>query len=168
VRLNSPFGTTPIVSLEVAAVTGDSANVCGSGGTGTCTNQSDASIFDLGIAGVDRVEALSFAYSNYIQALCSVSSRPDFGTGSPGEGTRPKACTDPADTAAFNVVAGLSETDETRNIAGYQQADLEGVLRFIGHNICELHFETDADPGDIGFGPEMFCQTPPEWAPLSP
>lgn len=165
IRVDNPFGDVAILSLEITAVAGDCGN-------GACNNQSDASLFDIGIEAVDRVQALSFAYEKYLRADCSSSSRPDFGMGAPGEGTRPNICTNdvsdlvPFDSAAFNEInGGIVE----RNIAGYQQADIEGVLLFIAHNMCELDFGTDIDPGEIGFtGLDSFCTVAPEWAVVPP
>ena len=156
-EVGAPFEDEAIVSLDVTAVTGEPSSSCDG-----CSNQSEASIYDIGIEGVDRVQALSFAYSNYLRALCHVSTRPDF-SDAPDE-TRPKLCTDEAiasQPAEFNLVSGVVE----RNIAGYQQADLEGVLRFIAHNICELDYGTAANPGGVTLADGGFCETVPEWAP---
>jgi len=163
VRVIDPFEGALIMSLDISAIAGDPSAGCPS-----CSNQSDVSFLDIELGAVDRVEALSFAYQHYLRALCSVSTRPDFGMGM-GAGTRPNICTNDvlelivSDPPAFNEI-GMPAGVE-RNIAGYQQADIESVLRFISHNICELDFITDIDPGEIGFGAGQFCQVPPEWAP---
>lgn len=159
-RVEDPFQGAAVVSLEIAAVEGDPA--CGS-----CNNQSDASIYDIGIEAVDRVQALSFAYTNYLRALCPVSTRPDF-AGTVGMETRPHLCnveSIASEPLEFNDLATMGPVDVERNIAGYQQADLEGVLRFIAHNICELDYGTAANPGGVDLAPGGFCETVPEWAP---
>tara|TARA_R110002049_G_scaffold138781_14_gene299251 strand:+ start:8936 stop:11833 length:2898 start_codon:yes stop_codon:yes gene_type:complete len=161
IRLQQPFGNRAVQSIELTAVTGDP-----SAGCPTCSDQSDFAILDLTFAAVDRVAALAFAYRNYLQALCPVSTRAEYGSGSV-DGTRPKLCANTvANTAAFNDV---NAAVASRNLAGHQQADIEGVLRFIAHSICELDYNTRIDPAGIGFDSnagESFCRVTPEWAPL--
>ena len=164
VRLNSPFGNRAILSLDITALPGTPAASCPS-----CSNPSDFSVAEIGVGMPDRIGALAFAYRNYLEALCPVSTRPDA---SATLGTRPQLCDSGPDTDAFNVVTTAvppGGIPEPRNLAGHQQADIEGVLRFIAHNICELDFDTTVNPAGTVLGPDGFCGTRPEWiAPATP
>ncbi|HNP35505.1 MAG TPA: hypothetical protein PKK10_06605 [Woeseiaceae bacterium] len=159
VQLNQPFGDRAIMTLEITALAGEESDACPS-----CNNQSDFALLDLTFAAVDRVQALAFAYHSYLEALCPVSTRASYSPTN-NSGTRPKLCGSATPSpAAFNLVT--APPIASRNIAGAQQADVEGALRFIAHNICELDYNTDIDPAGIGFSqPGQFCRVKPEWSP---
>lgn len=136
IEVISPFGNAIVKSLtyEPVAVTGP----CNNGGS--CTNQSDGSIYDIKIAVVDRVDALALAFQGLLESLCPVSTRVDG---------RPALCTSGPFVSDFNTIG-----QGARNFAGRLQVSAESLGRFVGHNICLL---------DPAFDGGSFCTTPPPW-----
>ncbi len=150
-----PFGgDTLIVGLRFEAATDKS---CGSG---AC----DGSLLNLEVEIPSRIDNLALAYNGLVKALCPVADRPDFVTGGT-DPSRPKICGtgNGPFPSVFNTPGGTVESP--RNISGDLQATTEALARFVSHNICQLDFTTDVDPGEIGFGTgDSFCTTPPEWS----
>jgi len=143
-RVTNPFGDEDFVSLKFEPQRVDYANGCPNGGS--CSNQSDGSVYDLEIAVVDRIDALKFAYDGLRASLCDTSTRPDA--------KRPPECGGAGPFVGdFNIANG-------RNTAGRLQIVAESFARFITQNICLL----DETPG---FDP-AFCETPQPWSDIAP
>jgi hypothetical protein len=142
-----PFGNKSMTSLTFEAST---ANDCGSGGC-------DGSLSDIEVEIPSRIDNLAYSYNGLLKALCPTSDRPNFVGGDPTP-SRPKLC------AATSPNPFAFNSPGRRNMSGELHATTEALARFISHNICQLDFSTDVDPGDIGLGAGEFCTTPAEWS----
>ncbi len=142
-----PFGNEAVTSLTFKVST---ANDCGGGGC-------DGSLSDIEVEIPSRIDNLAYSYNGLLKALCTVADRPAFVLGGTTP-SRPKLCaaTSPS-PSAFNAPG-------RRNISGDLHGTTEALARFISHNICQLDFSTDVDPGEIGLGAAEFCTTPAEWS----
>ena len=143
-----PFDDKAITSLTFEVST---ANDCGSGGC-------DGSLSDIEVEIPSRIDNLAYSYNGLLKALCPISDRPAF-VGGATTPSRPSLCgaTSPS-PLDFNSPANR------RNMSGELHGTTEALARFISHNICQLDFSTDVDPGDIGLGVGEFCTTPAEWS----
>jgi hypothetical protein len=150
---NNPFGDVTVTSVEFEPqlVTYDldpPGYDCPTGhpNSTSCTNQSDASIYQVEIAVIERVPALAYTYDGLLESLCAVSTRTDGRPGLPICGSGGPFVDD------FNLGTGL-------NVAGRLQVAAEAMARFVGHNICLL---------DAAFDDENFCSTAPLWSTYTP
>lgn len=145
---NNPFGDVIVTSLdfeplEVAYDLVPPGYDCPTGhpNSTSCTNQSDASIYEVEVEVIERLNALAYTYDGLLESLCAVSTRPASG--------RPAICSSGPFVMDFNGTTG-------DNVAGRLQVSAEALARFVGHNICLLDSAPAFDPA--------FCATAPPWS----
>ena len=158
VRVADPFEGALVTALDFTPL--EVTGPCENGGS--CSNQSDGSVYDIEIEAFDRVEALEFAYEGLMESLCPVSKRP-LAT-EPSTPRRPAECViDDINLGLVDpgpMVGDFNTLTPQRNIAGRQQVSGESLGRFVGHNICLL---VQDNPSLYSTADPLFCNTPPSW-----